>query len=270
MAYTKTVKIKKIDDQVIESIEDAVVVEYPFTIFLNGEEFITLLCSPSGLEYLVVGFLVSEGIIKSKKDIEKITIDEEKGHAHVSLANNTNFVEKLFGKRTVTTGCGKGTVFYNVLDSLGTHPIESSLKVKAQSILSLSNKLNKSSVLFKETGGVHSCGLCNQEEIIIFHEDVGRHNALDKIVGEAFLKEINLEDKILITSGRISSEMIIKTAKQKIPILVSRSAPTDLSVGIAKELGITLIGFARGKRMNIYQGEERIIAPIRMTNYGLS
>lgn len=133
------------------------------------------------------------------------------------------------------------------------------MRAKAVSILNLSNKLNENSQLFKETGGVHSCALCSEEEIIMFHEDVGRHNALDKIVGEAFLKEIPFEDKILITSGRISSEMIIKTAKQRIPIIVSRSAPTELSVGIAKELGITLIGFARGRRMNIYQGEERII-----------
>jgi len=259
MSYIKTVNIKKVNDQLVEYLDDTVIVEYPFTIFLNGEEFITLLCSPSGLEYLAVGFLVSEGLIKSKNHIEKITIDEEKGQVHINLTNNTNFAEKLFGKRTVTTGCGKGTVFYNVLDSLGTELIKSNIKIKAESILNLSSELNQSSVLFKETGGVHSCALCSENEVMMFHEDVGRHNALDKIVGEAFLNDINLEDKILISSGRISSEMIIKTAKRKIPILVSRSAPTDLSVRIAKEVGITLIGFARGRRMNIYQGEERIV-----------
>ncbi|ABR47217.1 formate dehydrogenase family accessory protein FdhD [Alkaliphilus metalliredigens QYMF] len=261
MDYIKTVTIQKVNNQAMESMEDTVVVEYPFTIFINGEEFITLLCSPSGLEYLAVGFLVSEGIIKSKKNIEKVVLDEEKGHAYIDLISKTDFAEKLSGKRTVTTGCGKGTIFYNVLDSLGTHSIKSDMKVKAESILNLSSLLNQNSQLFKETGGVHSCALCSEDEIVMFHEDVGRHNALDKIVGEAFLKEISLEDKILITSGRISSEMIIKTAKRKIPILVSRSAPTDLSVGIAKELDLTLIGFARAKRMNIYHGEDRILIP---------
>lgn len=262
MEYIKKVKIQKINNGEVTSMEDTVIVEYPFTIFLNGDEFITLLCSPSGLEYLAVGFLVSEGIIKSKNHIEKISLDEEKGHIYIDLTKKTDLAEKLFGKRTVTTGCGKGTVFYNVLDSLGTQPIKSDMQIKAESILNISTQLNQNSELFKETGGVHSCALCGEDEILMFHEDVGRHNALDKIVGEAFLKDILLEEKILITSGRVSSEMIIKTAKRKIPILVSRSAPTDLSVSIAKELGVTLLGFARGRRMNIYHGENRIVISV--------
>ncbi|SET47422.1 FdhD protein [Natronincola peptidivorans] len=259
MAYSKEVVIHKINHNNCESIEDLVTVEYPFTIFLNNEEFITLLCSPKGLDYLAVGFLVSEGIIKSKNQIEKIHIDEEKGHGYIELKNKSPLAEKLFGKRTVTTGCGKGTVFYNVLDSLGAQSIENNVQIKAEEILSLSSQLNEMSYLFKETGGVHACGLCSNEEILLFHEDVGRHNALDKIIGEAFLKDMGLEDKILITTGRISSEMIIKTSKRKIPVIVSRSAPTDLSVEIAKTLNMVLIGFARGRRLNIYNGEKNIL-----------
>ena len=258
MSYSKNVNITRYIDNTMESLEDNVIVEYPLTIFINGEEFITLLCSPSSLQYLAIGFLVSEGIIKNKANIKKISIDEDKGHAYIELSNNSAFAEKLYGKRTVTTGCGKGTVFYNVLDSLGTKKISTKVTVTADEILNLSGKLNQGSLLFKETGGVHSCALCDTSNILMFHEDVGRHNALDKIIGEAFEKEIPLEDKILLTSGRISSEMIIKTSKRNIPIIVSRSAPTNLSVNIAEELGVTLIGFARGRRLNIYNGADRI------------
>lgn len=259
MDKTKKIEIKRIKNNEIELLEDTIISEYPLTIFINEEEFVTLLCSPNSLKYLAVGFLVSEGIIKNKEGIEKIDIDEEKGHAYVDLKNKSSFRQKLYGKRTVTTGCGKGTVFYNVLDSLGNRKIESDLKIKADKILEFSRRLNQDSILFRETGGVHSCALCDKDDILIFHEDVGRHNALDKIVGESLLTDLKLDDKILISSGRVSSEMIIKATKNSIPIIISRSSPTNLSVKIAKEFNITLIGFARGNRMNIYNGEERVL-----------
>ncbi|HHT50186.1 MAG TPA: formate dehydrogenase accessory sulfurtransferase FdhD [Eubacteriaceae bacterium] len=254
----KQLLINRVKNNKNELLEDSIIVEYPLTIFLNNNEFVTLLCSPTGLEYLIIGFLISEGIIRNKEEIENIKIDEEKGHAYIDIKDKTLFAEKLFGKRTITTGCGKGTVFYNVLDSLGTKSIKNNFKIGANMVLDFSRQLNQDSILFLETGGVHSCALCDNDEIILFHEDVGRHNALDKIIGEALLRDIKLEDKILITSGRISSEMIIKTTKNGIPIVVSRSAPTDLAVKIAKQFNVTLIGFARGNRMNIYNGINRI------------
>lgn len=259
MEQKKRLFINRVENNKSEYLEDNIIVEYPLTIFLNNNELVTLLCSPNGLKYLIIGFLISEGIIKNKDEIENITIDEEKGHAYIDIGDKSLFAEKLFGKRTITTGCGKGTVFYNVLDSLGTKVIKDDIKIDEKVILDFSRKLNQDSILFLETGGVHSCALCDNNEILLFHEDVGRHNALDKIIGEALLKDINLKDKILITSGRISSEMIIKATKNGIPIVVSRSAPTDLAVKIAKQFNITLIGFARGNRMNIYNGMDRII-----------
>lgn len=260
MEHIKKLNINRIKDGKMELVEDFVIAEYPLTIFINGQEFITLLCSPEGLKYLTVGFLVSEGIIKNKDQIESITIDKDKGHAYVELYDKSSFTEKLFGKRTITTGCGKGTVFYNVLDSLGTKQIDSSLKVGWDKILNLSRKLNEHSTLFRETGGVHSCALCDSDDILIFYEDVGRHNSIDKIVGQAVLSDLDLSDKILISSGRISSEMIIKAIKSNIPIIVSRSAPTELSVKIAKQFNATLIGFARANRMNVYNGQERLLS----------
>ena len=261
MERTKMIQIEQIKDGVMEKKEDPVVMEYPLTVYLNGEEFITLLCSPSSednLKYLALGFLISEGMILDKSNVRKVTVEESVGHIHIELSNKIDLKQKLYGKRTVTTGCGKGTVFYNVLDSLGSKKIQGDIQYEYQHILDLSKELNQQSGLFKETGGVHFCALCDQEKVLLFHEDIGRHNALDKIIGEAFSKDVSLEGKMLVTSGRLSSEMIIKAAKKAIPVIVSRSAPTELSVNIAKDLDITLIGFARGNRMNIYHGSKRV------------
>lgn len=259
MQVYKKINITKIDDENIYQQEDFVIKEYPMTIFLNGEEFITLLCTPSSLDYLTIGFLISEGLIKNKDDIEDMRIDEEKGIAYVELQRKNLLAQKLHGKRTMTTGCGKGTIFYNVIDALKTKKVYNSICVTKEYILEISKELNKMSHLFIKTGGVHSCLLCSKEEGLVFHEDVGRHNAIDKIIGEAFIKNIDLNDKIILTSGRISSEMLLKSAKVGIPIVISRSAATDLAIEIAKNLGITLVGFARGKRMNVYSHEQRIL-----------
>ena len=153
----------------------------------------------------------------------------------------------------------QGSIFYNVLDSLGSNRIVSDVTIRAEKLLEYSRWLNEKSSLFLDTGGAHSCALFDGSGVLLFHEDVGRHNALDKIIGEAYFSEIPLEDKILVTSGRISSEMIIKAIKNRIPIIVSRSAPTDLSVSMASQFNVTLVGFARGHRMNVYHGHERII-----------
>lgn len=257
MNYIKSLNINRIKDGKMESVEDSVMTEYPLTIFLNGNELVTLLCLPKGLKYLAVGFLMSEGIIENKTQIKNVSVDEEKGHAYIDLDNKSLSTDKLFSKRIVTTGCGKGTVFYNAIDSLKI--IDSNMKIGWKKILNLSSKLNEHSTLFRETGGVHSCALCNCDDILLFYEDVGRHNSIDKIIGESVLSDLDLSDKILISSGRISSEMIIKAIKSNIPIIVSRSASTGLSVKIAKQFNATLIGFARGNRMNIYNGQDRLL-----------
>lgn len=244
--------IIRIKDRGVLKEEDTVVIEYPFTIFLNDEEIITLLCSPNSLKELTIGFLHSEGLIDSISDIEKIILDKEKGIAYVYSKNTNRLNKKFHGKRTITSGCGKGTVFYNVVDSFNSKKIEDKIDITIKQIMDLIKEFNKSSQLFLDTGGVHSCALCDINKIIIFKEDIERHNALDKVLGKALLEDIDFKDKIILTSGRISSEILIKVAKRQIPVIVSRSAPTSLSIDIAKELNIILIGFARGKRMNIY------------------
>ncbi|WIV12578.1 formate dehydrogenase accessory sulfurtransferase FdhD [Proteiniborus sp. MB09-C3] len=252
MKETKKFDILKVKGEGISEEEDIVVSEYPFTIFINGEEFITLLCSPKSLKYLAVGFLYSEGFISSISDILSIKIEEEKGLSYVELKNRDLLAEKLYGKRTITSGCGKGTLFYNVLDSFKSKKIKNKLPITLDEIKFLVKDFSKSSELFLSTGGVHSCALCNTNDILIFEEDIGRHNALDKVLGKALIDDMTFTDKILLVSGRLSSEMLIKTAKREIPILISRAAPTSLAIELARELNITLIGFARGEKMNIY------------------
>ncbi len=251
--------VHKYDRGKIEIVEDIVIREYPFTIILNGQRVITLLCSPKGLDYLSVGFLLSEGLIQKKEDIIDLKINKDKGIAEIQTKRKDKLTKELFKNRTVTTGACKGTIFYNVIDSFKSKKIDSNLKVNIKNIIELVSKFNKTSELFKKTGGVHSTCIANEQKMLLFHEDVGRHNALDKVMGEAFMKDLFLNDKIIITSGRISSEMLIKCAKREIPIVISRAATTDLALQLGEKLGITIIGFARSLRMNIYTSPQRIL-----------
>lgn len=252
MRAIENIDIIKVWRDEITNEEDLLIKEYPFTIFLNDQEIITLLCSPRSLRELSLGFLYSEGLIDDISNVENVRIDDEKGLAYVDVTKRKSLAEKLQGKRTITSGCGKGTTFYNVLDSFQSHKIEKPLDITTQEVINLIKQFNHKSELFLQTGGVHSCALCSKEDILTFEEDIGRHNALDKIFGRAFIDNMDLSDKIVLTSGRISSEMLIKAAKRGIPIIVSRSAPTSLSVKLARELNITVVGFARGEKMNIY------------------
>ena len=256
MKNTKKYLITRIKSQNVNEVEDSVIVEYPLTIYIDQEEFITLLCSPKSLKCLAVGFLYSEGIIESKDDIEDVVVYEEKNIACVHLKNKRKLLEKQNKKRTVTSGCGKGSTFNDVLGSI--KKITEPITLKKEEVFSLSNEFGKKSDLFLTTGGVHSCAICKNDEIIMFEEDIARHNALDKILGRAFLEGINLDDKIILTSGRISSEILIKIAKREIPVIISRSAPTDLAVEMAGRLNILLIGFARGERMNLYSNFDKV------------
>ena len=232
--------------------------EFPLTIMLNGEQLVTVLCSPGELEALAVGFLFSEGFIRAKEEVTGLTLDAERGIVRIRTTGNKAVDEKLFGKRVLTTGCGRGMAFYSYADLDRKKKVLSDLQVTPEQVLSLSRRFQGASELYRTTRGVHSAALCDPENILFFAEDIGRHNAVDKILGRCLLEGVAVSDRILITSGRISSEILFKTAGSGIPVLVSKSAPTDMGVDLARELGITLIGFVRGGGMNIYAGEERI------------
>lgn len=238
--------------------KDLVVVEAPLTIFFNEQELVTLLCSPRDLKYLALGFLRSEGLIDGLDDLEAVSLEEDRSIVFVRAKEQSALAEKLYGKRTVTSGCGKGTVFYHALDALQEKAVASNLQVKEENLFMLMRALQERSLLYQSTGGVHSAAIADTETILIYNEDIGRHNAIDKIVGECLTKGIILHDKILLSSGRLSAEIVLKAAKMSLPVIVSRSAPTSLAVDLAGRLGITLVGFVRGTRFNIYTHAERI------------
>ncbi len=242
-------------------VEDGIIRESPLTIYVNNREILTMLCTPADLEYLTVGFLWAEGMIQTRDDITKIVVSKEKGMVWVEIKEEKPFIEEMMFKRLVTSGCAKGATFYNPLDAALSSPVHSDLKVLPHEIFSLALKLQKESKLFQMTGGVHGAALCDRENFLFFSEDIGRHNAVDKVFGYCFLNDIDPKDKILVSSGRLSSEIVLKASKREVPIVVSQAAPTDLSVRLSEKLGITLIGFVRGKRMNIYTHESRIASP---------
>lgn len=240
-----------------EIAEDIIVREYPLTIILNGQELVTLLCSPSDLKYLAIGFLFSEGLLKSKQDIKRVVVDEGKGIVHVELKNKTHTDNETIFKRLITPGCGRGASFYSTSDTR-LDIVKSELTISAVEILELMKVFQRRSLVFRTTGGVHSAALCDNRNILIFNEDIGRHNAIDKIFGQCLDKNIPTDKNIILTSGRVSSEIIVKIARRYVPILVSKSAPTSSGVKMADELGITLIGFVRGTRMNVYTHAWRV------------
>ena len=258
MDITREIRLLRYDQECSNEVDDVVVREYPLTIFLNDEELVTLLCSPKALDFLVYGFLISEGIIQDKNDITAMKVDEEKGVVDIFTREQKDMSSYFMGKRMMTTGCGRGTVFYNIHDVISCRPAEEGLRVKAKKLLALMREFSAASEVFQNTGGVHSAALSDGNDILIYHEDVGRHNALDKVLGEAFVNEIPLTDKMILTSGRISSEMLTKASKRGISMVVSRSAPMDLALRIGEEMNTTIVGFARGNRMNVYTGSSRI------------
>jgi len=240
------------------NIDEVVVREFPVTIILNNQELVTLLCSPKNLDYLAAGFLHSEGLLKSKDEIKNIAVDDQRGVVRLETIEGKEITQDVLSKRIITSGCGKGASFYSPAD-VASQKVDSQMKISADEVFALVNEFQHGSEVYLATHGVHSAALCNNKGILVFSEDIGRHNALDKIFGQCLLQDIPTNDRIVVISGRISSEMLHKVAKRDIPILISISAPTNLGVKLADELGITLIGLAKGNRMNVYAGGWRVV-----------
>ncbi len=241
-----------------ESIEDIVVREFPVTIILNNEELVTMLCSPKNLDYLTVGFLFSEGLLENRDEIKNVLVDENRGIVRVNTIEEKDFDNDFMFKRMITSGCGRGASFYHAADAENREQIQSGTKISTGEVLTLMREFQQKSEIFRETGGVHSAALCDTKNILVFMEDIGRHNAIDKIFGKCMMEDIPTEGRIVVTSGRVSSEILLKVSRRNIPIIVSKSAPTNLGVRLAGELGMTLLGFARGKRVNAYTNDWRI------------
>ena len=251
--------ILRVTEQGRNETEDIVTKAPPLTIILNNRELVTLLCSPTNLEYLAIGFLFSEGLLNSKDEIKKIIADDRQGVVQVETEKNKEPTGELLSKPLIASSGGRKAPFYSASDIQDEVKVESQVAIAPHEVFALVNEFQHRSRLFKVTGGVHSAALCDTGGILVFSEDIGRHNAIDKVFGECILTDIPTDDRMIITSGRVSSDILLKVAKRKIPILISKSAPTDLGVRLADDLGITLIGFVRGKRMNVYTNRWRVV-----------
>ncbi|GGG21180.1 formate dehydrogenase accessory sulfurtransferase FdhD [Paenibacillus abyssi] len=252
-------------------LEDEVAEEMPLTVRLDGLEFATLVCSASDLTDLVYGFLASEGAIMSADDVLALDWDEDRGMVDLQLKRKMTLAQADFGKRVISSCCGKSRQFYLKTDVRTAKTVTTRIQVTAQGCLGLMEQLQASSDDFARTGGVHNAALCTGEDasadvsdeavrqrMLAVRADIGRHNALDKLYGHAIRNKIRTSDKIIAFSGRLSSEVIIKTAKIGAGVIVSKSAPTALALRLAHDLGITAIGFARGGRLNVYTHPERV------------
>jgi len=236
----------------ITTLEKEVVREVPVTVYINGTELVTFLCTPHNLRYLVLGFLYLEGIIGSLDEIALLRVCDEEEMVEVRLTHDV----ELPTRRVLTSGCGGGTTFANL--TMQTSKVDSALQVTPSQVLGLMRQLYGKAELYRATGGVHTSALSDGQQLLVVASDVGRHNTLDKIQGQCLLEGIDTRDRILLTTGRLSVEMLNKAAKMQVPVLVSRTSSTDLAVEMAKAWGITLIGYARGKQIHVYSGEERV------------
>ncbi|UUZ89510.1 formate dehydrogenase accessory sulfurtransferase FdhD [Paenibacillus sp. P25] len=239
-------------------VEDRVAAEYPLTLRVGGEEFATIVCTPADLEELVTGFLASEGVIRRAEDLESLQIDESKGIAYVRLKDNLAPRQADYARRFIGSCCGKSRQFYFKNDALTAKTVLSRMTVTPEDCLRLLEQLQEGSAVFRETGGVHNAALGSAGGSLVSRTDIGRHNALDKLFGWCLRRRVPLGDKLIAFSGRLSSEVVLKTAKIGVGLILSKSAPTDLGLELADDLGITVIGFVRGGTFNIYTHPERV------------
>ncbi len=245
-------------DQAGQPVEISVVVERPLTLFLNGQEIVTMMTIGDFPDYLAVGYLVNQNMLTADDVITGIDFDEELDVVVVRTEVETDFEEKL-KKKTLTSGCAQGTIFGDVMEMFEASGLPKDAKLKTSWLYTLTKKINTEPSLYLAAGAIHGCVLCEADRPLVYLEDVGRHNAIDKIAGWMFLNGIGPEHKIFYTTGRLTSEMVIKCVQMGVPILISRSGFTAWGVDLARQADLTLIGRARGKRFVCLAGAHRVI-----------
>ncbi|MFC1770316.1 formate dehydrogenase accessory sulfurtransferase FdhD [Candidatus Margulisiibacteriota bacterium] len=254
------IQVSKTEDKIItEKIQKQIISEISLKVILNNMDFVSLLCLNEYQEELALGFLFTEAMIDSMQDIKDVSFNEQLMAVIINTKSNKAVIPKET-VRSVTSGCGKGLTYINPLKLEKFGKVDSDFQVPITKIWELMQDFNKQSELYRNIGGVHSVNFYN-DNFSVFNEDIGRHNCVDKIAG-ILLKEDKLDytkESLIITSGRVSSEILIKCLRLKVPIVVSRSAPTAAVVEMAQKFNITLLGYVRGTKANIYTGEERIL-----------
>jgi len=244
-------------DQTGASIETSVTVERALTIFLNGQEIVTAMTIGDYPEYLAIGYLLNQHMLLPNDVVTAVDYDEELSVVVVRTNRKTNYEKKL-KKKVQTSGCAQGTVFGDLMEALEGISLPKA-ELRTSWLYALTHKINTTPSLYLEAGAIHGCVLAQRDEPLVYMEDVGRHNAVDKIAGWMFQERVPAHDKIFYTTGRLTSEMVIKTVRMGIPILISRSGFTAWGVELARKANLTLVGSARGKRFVALAGEDRIV-----------
>ncbi len=232
-----------------QEVKAEVVREQPLTVYVNGERFLTLLCSPFDLEPLVLGYLWMEKVIAGLDEVTGLSVSEVDGRADVTLTRPVT----LPTERILTSGCGGGITFR--IDPRLFPRVRSTLKVKPEALAARLHDLLRDARHYHASRGIHGAALADADRVLLVAEDVGRHNAVDKLKGLALLRGLPTDDRILLSTGRVSSEMLLKAARMGVPLIASRTSPTEMAVALAEQLGITVAGYVRGDGLNLYAGE---------------
>ena len=233
----------------LDEVKGDVVREQPLTVYVNGERFLTLLCSPFQLEPLVLGYLWMEKVITGLDEVAELQISEVDGRAEVTLRQPVT----LPTERILTSGCGGGITFR--IDPRLFPRITSDVRVSPVDLGNRMHDLLREAVHYHASRGIHGAALADRDRVLLVAEDVGRHNAVDKLMGLALQRGIVTTDRILLSTGRVSSEMLLKAARMSVPIVASRTSPTEMAVALAEQLGVTVVGYLRGESLNLYAGQ---------------
>jgi len=245
----------KVRGRRVEETRGEVVREQPLTVYVNGERFLTLLCSPMKIEALVVGYLWMEKVIADLADVTRLDVSPVDGRADVTLARPV----ELPTERILTSGCGGGITFR--IDHRLFPRLRSSVRVTTEQLASLMKELFGAAVHYQTSRGIHGAALGDGDRLLVVAEDVGRHNAVDKVKGEALMRGIPTEGRILLSTGRISSEMLLKAARMGVPLVASRTSPTEMAVALAEQLNVTVCGYVRPDGLNLYAGDGVVLEP---------
>ena len=244
-------------------ITSRVPVERPLTLFLNGQEIVTMMTIGDRPDCLAVGYLINQNMLAPDEPIEQIDVDTELDIVVVRTARRTNYEKKL-RRKTLTSGCAQGTAFGDLLERFETVKLDPAARLRISWLYALSKQINTTPSLYLTAGAIHGCVLCEEDRPLVYMEDVGRHNAIDKIAGWMRLNNVSARGKLFYTTGRLTSEMVIKTVQMGLPILISRSGFTAWGVDLARQAGLTLIGRAKGLRFLCLSGAERLVFDVEV------
>ncbi len=243
-----------------EMVPTAVAGEHPLTLYLDKKELVTLMTLGHAPEALAIGYLRNQNIVGAIEEIAAVQVDWETESCAITTRKGVKGLKAKMGKRTVTTGCGQGTVYGNLMEEIDKVRLRDDVTLADEQLYVLIDKVRKHETIYKQAGAVHGCALATREgEILMFVEDVGRHNAVDAIAGFMWLQDIDGSDKVFYTTGRLTSEMVIKCAQMRVPFLVSRSGLTQMGHEIARKVGITMLGRASGRHYLAFTGRERLV-----------